>query len=72
MSGLLYYKSVLIASTATLLDMNKDVKIARNGNAAEQQDEVIGYPMEYKKISILDPTAGPTAFLVPVVLVPIV
>ena len=28
MSGLLYYKSMLIANTAVSLDMNKDIKIA--------------------------------------------
>ena len=69
MSGLLYYKSMLIANTAVSLDMNKDIKIARSGNTTERQDEITGYPIEYEEISIFNPTAGFAAFLIPAVLV---
>ena len=58
MSGLLYYKSMLIANTAVSLDMNKDIKIARSGNTTERQDEITGYPIEYEEISIFNPTPG--------------
>ncbi len=72
MSGLLYYKSMLIANTAVSLDMNKDIKIARSGNTTERQDEITGYPIEYEEISIFNPTAGFAAFLIPAVLVLII
>ena len=72
MSGLLYYKSMLIANTTVSLDMNKDIKIARSGNTTERQDEITGYPIEYEEISIFNPTAGFAAFLIPAVLVLII
>ena len=72
MSGLLYYKSMLIANTAVSLDMNQDIKIARSGNTIDRQDEITAYPIEYEEISIFNPTAGFAAFLIPAVLVLII
>ena len=72
MSGLLYYKSMLIANTAVSLDMNQDIKIARSGNTTDRQDEITAYPIEYEEISIFNPTAGFAAFLIPAVLVLII
>lgn len=37
MSGLLYYKSMLLANTAVSLDMNRDIKIERAGNTTARQ-----------------------------------
>ena len=72
MSGLLYYKSMLLANTAVSLDMNKDIKITRSGNTTERQDEITAYPIEYEEISIFNPTTGFAAFLIPAVLVLII
>ena len=72
MSGLLYYKSMLIANTAVSLDMNQDIKIARSGNTTDRQDEITAYPIEYEEISIFNPTTGFAAFLIPAVLVLII
>ena len=72
MSGLLYYKSMLLANTAVSLDMNRDIKIARSGNTTDRQDEITAYPIEYEEISIFNPTAGFAAFLIPAVLVLII
>ena len=72
MSGLLYYKSILLANTAVSLDMNKDIKIARSGNTTDRQDEITTYPIEYEEVSIYNPTAGFAAFLIPAVLVLII
>ncbi len=72
MSGLLYYKSMLLANTAVSLNMNKDIKIARSGNTTDRQDEITAYPIEYEEISIFNPTAGFAAFLIPAVLVLII
>ena len=65
MSGLLYYKSMLLANTAVSLDMNKDIKIARAGNTTERQDEITGYPIEYEDVALYNPTNGFAAFLIP-------
>ena len=69
MSGLLYYKSMLLANTAVSLDMNKDIKIARAGNTTERQDEITGYPIEYEDVALYNPTNGFAAFLIPAVLI---
>ncbi len=58
MSGLLYYKSMLLANTAVSLDMNRDIKIARSGNTTDRQDEITAYPIEYEEISIFNPLPG--------------
>lgn len=68
MSGLLYYKSMLLANTAVSLEMNKDIKIAIAGNTTERQDEITSYPIEYEDVAMFNPTNGFAAFLIPAVL----
>lgn len=68
MSGLLYYKSMLLANTAVSLDMNQDIKIALSGNTTNRQDEITAYPIEYEDVAIFNPTNGFAAFLIPAVL----
>lgn len=72
MSGLLYYKSMLLANTAVSLDMNEDIKIARSGNTTVREDEITAYPIRYEEVSIFNPTTGFAAFLIPAVLVLII
>lgn len=72
MSGLLYYKSLLLANTEVSLDMNAEIKIARAANTTEQQDELTAYPIVYKDIAIYNPTNGFAAFLIPAVLILII
>ena len=69
MSGLLYYKSMLLANTAVSLDMNRDIKIERAGNTTSRQDEITAYPIEYEDIAMFNPTNGFAAFLIPGVLI---
>lgn len=69
MSGLLYYKSMLLANTAVSLEMNKEIKIERAGNTTDRQDEVSAYPIEYEDIAMFNPTNGFAAFLIPAVLI---
>lgn len=69
MSGLLYYKSMLLANTAVSLDMNKDIKIERAANSTARQDEITAYPIEYEDIAMFNPTNGFAAFLIPAVLI---
>lgn len=72
MSGLLYYKSLLLANTEVSLDMNAEIKIARAGNTTERQDELTAYPIEYEDVALYNPTNGFAAFLLPVVLMLII
>lgn len=69
MSGLLYYKSMLLANTAVSLEMNKEIKIERAGNTTSRQDEVSAYPIEYEDIAMFNPANGFAAFLIPAVLI---
>ena len=69
MSGLLYYKGLLMANTAVSLDMNKNIKVARAGNTTQRQDEITAYPIEYRDVAMFNPTNGFAAFLIPAVLV---
>ena len=72
MSGLLYYKSLLLSNTEVSLDMNAEIKIARAGNTTERQDELTVYPIEYKDVALYNPTNGFAAFLIPAVLMLII
>ena len=69
MSGLLYYKSLLLATTNVSLDMNKDIKIRRMGNTTSRQDEVGVSPIEYEEVSLFNPQDGFASFLIPAVLI---
>jgi len=69
MSGLLYYKSILISATAVSLNMNKNIKISRAGNTTNRQDEITAHPIEYEDVAIFNPQNGFAAFLIPAVLI---
>ena len=69
MSGLLYYKSMLLANTAVSLDMNQDIKIKQVANTTNRQDEVTAYPIEYEDVAMFNPTNGFASFLIPAVLI---
>ena len=69
MSGLLYYKCILLANTEVSLEMNADIKIQRAaGNTTHRQDEITAYPIAYRDIALYNPTNGFAAFLIPAVL----
>ena len=72
MSGLLYYKSLLMATTNVSLDMNKDIKIRRMGNTTARQDEIGTAPIEYEEVSLFNPQDGFASFLIPAVLILII
>jgi len=72
MSGLLYYKSLLMANTNVSLAMNADIKIERTTNTTNRQDEITTYPMEYEDVALYNPTNGFAAFLIPAVLILII
>ena len=72
MSGLLYYKSLLLSNTEVSLDMNAEIKTARAGNTTERQDELTAYPIVYRDVAMYNPTNGFAAFLIPAVLMLII
>lgn len=72
MSGMLYYKAILLASTNASLDMNKLIQIQRLGNTTDRQDEISTAPIEYEDISLFNPQDGFASFLIPAVLMLII
>lgn len=69
MSGLLYYKGILLSATAVSLDMNKNIKISRAGNTTNRQDEITARPIDYDNVALFNPQNGFAAFLIPAVLI---
>lgn len=72
MSGLLYYKSLLLSNTVVSLEMNKNIKMALAGNSTNREDEIIAYPILYEDVAMFNPTHGFAAFLIPAVLILII
>lgn len=72
MSGMLYYKGMLMSATAVSLDMNKNIKISRAGNTTDRQDEITTHPIEYEDIALFNPQNGFASFLIPAVLILII
>lgn len=72
MSGMLYYKALVLASTNASLELNKQIQIKRLGNTTERQDEVSTAPIEYEDISLFNPQDGFASFLIPAVLILII
>ena len=72
MSGMLYYKAILVAATEASLQMNKDIKIQRAGNTTNRQDEITASPIRYEAINLFNPQNGYASFLIPAVLILII
>lgn len=72
MSGMLYYKAILTASTEVSLKMNKAIKVKRAGNTTERQDEISSTPITYEAVNLFNPQAGYASFLLPAVLILII
>lgn len=72
MSGMLYYKAILTASTEVSLKMNKAIKAKRAGNTTNRQDEISSAPITYEAVNLFNPQAGYASFLLPAVLILII
>ncbi len=68
MSGLLYYKALLVACTDVSLDMNVELQIERMQNTTRRQDEVAVSPLHYENVALFNPNNGFASFLIPAVL----
>ena len=51
MSGLMYYKAMLLANTEVSLEMNKDIKLAKFGGATARQQDIIAHPIKYNSVA---------------------
>lgn len=69
MSGLLYYKALLLANTNVSLDMNAQIKVQRKTSTTAQEDKVTQAPIRYEQVDIYNPQTGFASFLIPAVLV---
>ena len=72
MSGMLYYKAILTASTEVSLKMNKAIKVKCAGNTTDRQDEISATPITYEAVNLFNPQAGYASFLLPAVLILII
>ena len=69
MSGMLYYKGLLMAATGVSLGMNSHIKVERVPGATEAQSALLCNPIRYNEVNLYNPTAGYATFLVPAVLI---
>lgn len=69
MSGLLYYKALLVACTDVSLDMNEEIQIERAGLTTKEQEETAVTPLEYEYVTMFNTTNGFASFLIPAVLI---
>lgn len=68
MSGLLYYKALLLACTEVSLEMNAELQVERLGNTTVREGEVAIAPLRYQDVALFNPTNGFACFLIPAVL----
>lgn len=69
MSGILYYKQILLTATNISLDMGTDLQIMKLGNYTEREDEVSTAPLQYVDVPMFNPAGGYGSFLLPAVLI---
>lgn len=72
MSGLLYYKAMLVATTDVSLDMGKEIQVQRLGNTTDRQDEISTNPIAYQEVGLFNTQNGFASFLIPAVLMLII
>jgi len=68
MSGMLYYKALLLANTEVSLHMNANIKVQRSPGTTPQVDAVTEHPIVYEQVDIYNPQTGFASFLIPAVL----
>lgn len=69
MSGLLYYKAMLLSCTNVSLNMGAKLKIMRSPGTTKEVDAVTQHPIEYRQVDIFNPATGFASFLIPAVLI---
>lgn len=69
MSGMLYYKALLLSCTNVSLGMGAELKVMRSPGTTDEQDQVTQQPIRYSQVDIYNPQAGFASFLIPAVLI---
>lgn len=69
MSGLLYYKALLLSCTNVSLEMNAKLKVMRSPGTTDEVDAVTQHPIVYQQVDIFNPQTGFASFLIPAVLI---
>ncbi len=69
MSGLLFYKAILIANTSVSQEMNKKIKISRTTNYTERDEQLLTTPISYQDVAMFNSSTGFASFLIPAVLI---
>lgn len=72
MSGMLYYKGILIAATDVSLDLNEKIKIERMPAITAADEDLITYPVTNRDVALFNPQQGFATFLIPAVLMLII
>ena len=72
MSGLLYYKALLMACTDVALQMNHTVQAQLLSGATPREIAINTVPIRYKDIALYNPQTGIASFLIPAVLILII
>ena len=80
MSGMLYYKAILVANTEVSLDMNAEIKVAQSGanpvaaasgiaGGTDEQQLAVRHPVQYEYVNLFNSQTGFATFLIPGVLI---
>ena len=72
MSGILYYKALLISLTDVTLAMGADIQIQRLGNYTTREDQIATAPLKFEAVSMFNPAGGYGSYLLPGVLMLII
>ena len=72
MSGLLYYKALLMACTDVSLQMNHTIQAQLLSGATPREIAINTVPVRYKDIALYNPQTGIASFLIPAVLILII
>ncbi|HCE47828.1 MAG TPA: ABC transporter permease, partial [Prevotellaceae bacterium] len=65
MSGMLYYKGMLLGATDVSLEMNENLKMARSGKPTGREERIVAYPVKNREVALFNPQQGFAAFLLP-------
>lgn len=69
MSGMLYYKALLLSCTNVSLELGAKLKVMRSPGTTDEVDAVTQHPIEYRQVDIYNPQAGFASFLIPAFLI---
>lgn len=69
MSGLLYYKALVLSNTNVSLAMNADIRVKQRPNNSKVLNDLERQRIPYEQVDMFNPQVGFASFLIPAVLV---